>query len=103
MATKIPEICDYDCPHADFAPAQTAGICRTMSAIWCKKLEELVNKNMPCEYTRRTGRGEASTSTRSARKSANKSAKQSVKKKAKSSRGGTVRRAATTRKKSSRG
>ena len=50
---EIPLICDYDCPHADFAPAETAGICRTMSAIWCKKLKELVNKNAPCELRRR--------------------------------------------------
>lgn len=51
---QIPEICDFDCPHADFPPADTAGICRTMSAVWCKKLSELTNKNMACEWRRRT-------------------------------------------------
>ena len=53
MKPGVPEICDYDCPHADFPPADTAGICRTMSAVWCKKLKELVNKNMPCEWQKR--------------------------------------------------
>lgn len=49
----IPEICGFDCPHADFAPADTAGICRTMSAVWCGKLKELVDKNMPCAWRKR--------------------------------------------------
>jgi hypothetical protein len=53
MPKAIPEICDYDCPHADFPPADTAGICRTMSAVWCGQLTELVYKNTPCEYRRR--------------------------------------------------
>lgn len=53
MAETPPELCDYDCPHADFAPADTAGICRTMSAVWCKKLKALVNKNMPCAWRKR--------------------------------------------------
>ncbi len=48
-----PEFCDYDCPFAAFPPADTAGICRTMSAVWCKKLEQLVNKNRPCEWRKR--------------------------------------------------
>ncbi|MBK8913099.1 MAG: hypothetical protein IPM64_00615 [Phycisphaerales bacterium] len=49
----IPELCDFDCPHAAFPPAETAGICRTMSAVLCGKLAELVNKNAPCEFRRR--------------------------------------------------
>ena len=28
----IPQFCDFICPHAEFPPAETAGICRTMSA-----------------------------------------------------------------------
>lgn len=52
---KVPEICDYDCPHAAFPPAETAGICRTMSAVWCRELAELVNKNLPCEWRKRSG------------------------------------------------
>lgn len=51
--SEIPEICDFACPHADFPPAETAGICRTMSAVWCGKLKVLTNKNTPCEFRRR--------------------------------------------------
>jgi|GEM_PF-3454215 len=51
----IPDYCGYDCPHANFPPADTAGICRTMSAVWCGRLCELVNKNAPCEWKRRCG------------------------------------------------
>lgn len=50
---SIPQFCDFVCPHAAFPPAETAGICRTMSAVWCTKLRELVNKNTPCEWRAR--------------------------------------------------
>jgi hypothetical protein len=50
MAPKIPTFCDFDCPHADFPPADTAGICRTMAGVWCRKLKQLVNKNVPCAW-----------------------------------------------------
>ncbi len=50
---RVPDYCDFDCPHAEFPPADTAGICRTMSAVWCGQLRELVNKNAPCEWKRR--------------------------------------------------
>jgi hypothetical protein len=49
----IPRFCDFICPHAEFPPAETAGICRTMSAVYCGKLRELVNKNAPCAWRRR--------------------------------------------------
>ncbi len=49
----IPAFCDYTCPHANFAPPETAGICRTMAGVWCGKLAELVNKNAACEWRRR--------------------------------------------------
>lgn len=79
--SKIPEICDFDCPYADFPPAETAGICRTMSAVWCGKLGELVNKNMPCEYRARGG-GQATGAKRGAKKSgAKKSGRKSARKK----------------------
>jgi hypothetical protein len=55
MSRRTPEFCDFDCAFADFPPAETAGICRTMSAVWCSKLKELVNKNAPCEWRRRKG------------------------------------------------
>jgi hypothetical protein len=54
MKEQVPEFCDFDCSFADFPPAETAGICRTMSAVWCRKLEELTNKNTPCEWRKRT-------------------------------------------------
>ena len=56
MASKPLEFCNFDCPHADFPPPETAGLCRTMSAVWCQKLKELVHKNAPCEWRRRAGR-----------------------------------------------
>lgn len=46
----IPENCDFRCPYSDFPPAETAGICRTMSAVYCRLLKELVNKNTPCAW-----------------------------------------------------
>ncbi len=56
--TDIPEFCDFSCPHADFPPADSAGICRTMAAVQCNKLGKLVNKNTLCQYRQtRTSRG----------------------------------------------
>jgi hypothetical protein len=57
MGEKTPDFCDFDCPHADFPPAETAGICRTMAGVWCRKLKELVNKNGPCEWKKRVASG----------------------------------------------
>jgi len=68
MKQTPPEFCDFDCPHADFPPADTAGICRTMSAVWCKKLRELVNKNMPCEWRRRQEKKAAGGGNRTRKK-----------------------------------
>jgi len=48
--TDIPEFCGFNCPHADFPPADSAGLCRTMAAVKCRKLGRLVDKNMPCQY-----------------------------------------------------
>jgi len=56
----IPEFCGFDCPYADFPPADSAGLCRTMAAVQCNKLGKLVDKNTPCQYLRirsQTGRG----------------------------------------------
>jgi hypothetical protein len=53
LLPQIPAFCDFTCPHADFAPPETAGICRTMSAVWCRQLRELVNKNARCAWQRR--------------------------------------------------
>ncbi len=48
----IPPFCDFSCPHSDFPPADSAGLCRTMAAVYCGKLDKLVNKNGPCEWKR---------------------------------------------------
>jgi hypothetical protein len=73
MSKAVPDYCDFDCPHADFAPADTAGICRTMAAVWCTKLRELVNKNALCEWQKRTradaGAARAATGRRRRRSS----------------------------------
>ena len=42
------EFCGFQCPHSDFPPPETAGLCRTMAAVYCKKLKRLVSKNGPC-------------------------------------------------------
>ena len=44
------EFCGFQCPHSDFAPSETAGLCRTMAAVYCKKLKKLVSKNGPCAW-----------------------------------------------------
>jgi hypothetical protein len=51
--TDIPEFCGFSCPHADFPPADSAGICRTMAAVHCNKLGRLVDKNAPCQGRKR--------------------------------------------------
>jgi hypothetical protein len=69
MKSKTPEFCGFDCPAADFPPADTAGLCRTMSAVWCRKLKELVNKNTPCEWRRRQKKNVAGAAKRKKRRS----------------------------------
>ncbi|MCX5677136.1 MAG: hypothetical protein NTX87_19275 [Planctomycetota bacterium] len=44
----MPEFCGFQCPHSAFPPADTAGLCRTMAAVYCKKLRRLVSKNALC-------------------------------------------------------
>jgi hypothetical protein len=68
MSENIPEYCDFDCPHADFPPADTAGICRTMSAVWCRKLKELTNKNALCEWRKRDDKKKSRGDTKTGRK-----------------------------------
>ena len=46
MTTR--EFCGFQCPHSAFAPPETAGLCRTMAAVYCKKLKRMVRKNGPC-------------------------------------------------------
>jgi len=44
----MPEFCGFDCPFAEFPPAESAGLCRTMAAVWCRKQKKLAHKNRPC-------------------------------------------------------
>ncbi|MBP7746093.1 MAG: hypothetical protein KA383_08155 [Phycisphaerae bacterium] len=67
MANPVPDFCDFICPHAEFPPAETAGICRTMSGVWCRQLRALVHKNAPCEWRRRGGQSKAKTTRRRTR------------------------------------
>ncbi|MCG3177882.1 MAG: hypothetical protein BIFFINMI_00204 [Phycisphaerae bacterium] len=50
-----PEICSFNCPYSDFPPAYTAGACRTMSAVYCRKLRRLVDRNRPCHWRAASG------------------------------------------------
>lgn len=67
MNEKIPEYCDYGCPFAAFPPAETAGICRTMAGVWCRKLKELVNKNAACAWRQRRAASRGKTRTKRGR------------------------------------
>lgn len=52
---NLPPLCGFDCPEADFPPADSAGICRTMAAVYCRRLQQLVDKNRPCRVRQREG------------------------------------------------
>jgi len=52
MKDKTPEYCTFECPHSDFPPADSAGLCRTMAAVYCNKLKKLVDKNVPCRWVK---------------------------------------------------
>jgi hypothetical protein len=47
---RVPEFCDFSCPYSEFPPADSAGLCRTMAAVYCTKLGALVDKNTPCRW-----------------------------------------------------
>ena len=66
--SAVPDHCGYDCPHANFPPADTAGICRTMAAVWCGQLKELVNKNAPCEWQQRAATRKSKSAPRGGQK-----------------------------------
>ena len=54
MPPEPPEICDFSCPYSEFPPADSAGLCHSMAAVYCRKLRRLVHKNLPCHW--RAGR-----------------------------------------------
>ena len=56
MKAATPEYCTFACKHSDFPPAETAGLCRTMAAVYCRKLRRLVNKNGPCVWRAEQGK-----------------------------------------------
>lgn len=56
-AAPAPEFCGFQCPHSAFPPADTAGLCRTMAAVYCKKLRHLVSKNGPCAWKEKSAAG----------------------------------------------
>jgi len=64
MDSDIPEFCGFDCPYSDFPPPDSAGLCRTMAAVYCKKLRTLVNKNAPCAVRRQARKGSSKRSSR---------------------------------------
>jgi hypothetical protein len=41
--------CDYNCEDAAFPDEALEGACRTVAAVWCKRLKKLVAKNSPCK------------------------------------------------------
>ena len=52
-----PDFCGFQCPHSAFPPADTAGLCRTMAAVYCKKLKRLVAKNGLCLWKKKSAAG----------------------------------------------
>jgi hypothetical protein len=52
----LPEFCDFLCPHAGFPEPDATGACRTVAAVVCKVIDELVPKNAPCLVRRRRDR-----------------------------------------------
>ncbi len=55
-APDFPAWCDPGCPFAAFPedPALDGSLsCRTFVALFCRRLDEIVTKNAPCEARRR--------------------------------------------------
>ena len=52
---ELPEFCDFLCPHASFPAPEATGACRTVAAVHCALLGELVPKHAPCAARRRQG------------------------------------------------
>jgi hypothetical protein len=40
--------CDFNCEHAGFPDPELLGACRTLAAVFCKKLERVVPKHTAC-------------------------------------------------------
>jgi len=46
--------CDYNCEDAAFPEEALEGACRTVAAVWCRRLKKLVPRNSPCEAAGKT-------------------------------------------------
>jgi hypothetical protein len=44
----LPKYCDFNCPHASFAPDDVVGACRRELAIYCNLIAKYNNKNSRC-------------------------------------------------------
>jgi hypothetical protein len=70
MKSKLPEFCDYFCPHADFSEPSTVGACRKVSAVKCSLLKKMVPKNGPCLAKDKLSKLEKSGASKKKKKSA---------------------------------
>ena len=56
------KFCDMQCEHAEWPKEEAvdgSGSCRTFQALYCKKKDQLVHKNLPCpEKAQRKDRSE---------------------------------------------
>ena len=51
VTTSKIKFCDLRCEYAEFPKQEHvdgANSCRTVAALWCKQLEQIVSKNAPC-------------------------------------------------------
>ena len=49
VSAGLPLYCDYQCPHASFAPADATGACRRELGVFCNLLGRFNTKNSPCK------------------------------------------------------
>ncbi len=45
---RLLAFCDFSCPHARFAPAESVGACRREQAVYCGLFKKYNNKNSAC-------------------------------------------------------
>ncbi|HTO92803.1 MAG TPA: hypothetical protein VMM80_00485 [Bacteroidota bacterium] len=51
-AQDLPLYCDYQCPHASFAPPDATGACRREQGVYCGLIGSFNTKNSPCKARR---------------------------------------------------
>jgi hypothetical protein len=52
---RLPAFCDFSCPHARFAPAESVGACRREQAVYCGLFKRYNNKNSACLERKEAG------------------------------------------------